>query len=297
MARPQKQGIDYFPFDVDFFEDEKIEAISGEFGIKGEITVIRLLCAIYRNGYFVLWSDIQRMRLLKKLPGVSSELLDRIVNRLVRWDFFDKDLFHSARVLTSSGIQKRYFSAVQRRKFGDSLPFLIGSNECDRDTARKNGVNVYNNSSQEELMYAKTPQSKVKESKVNENEYPPTPPGGGVCVFPFDENSPVMVRVHEVIPDPKVREAFREFVRVRYDNGHTISETSVARHLKRLIEISTDPQKQLDLIDLAIVKNWKTIFPEPPPHATGPPKTKQARDFKKEDYKVDPNYDPKAIKF
>lgn len=42
MARPNKMGLDYFPFDVDFFNDEKIVAISGEFGIKGEIVVIKL---------------------------------------------------------------------------------------------------------------------------------------------------------------------------------------------------------------------------------------------------------------
>ena len=34
MARPRKTGLDYFPFDVDFFEDEKIVAIAGEFGLK-----------------------------------------------------------------------------------------------------------------------------------------------------------------------------------------------------------------------------------------------------------------------
>ena len=41
MASPNKMGLDYFPFDVDFFNDEKIVAISGEFGIKGEIVVIK----------------------------------------------------------------------------------------------------------------------------------------------------------------------------------------------------------------------------------------------------------------
>ena len=46
MARPNKMGLDYFPFDVDFFNDEKIVAISGEFGIKGEIVVIKLLCDV-----------------------------------------------------------------------------------------------------------------------------------------------------------------------------------------------------------------------------------------------------------
>ena len=52
MARPTKEGLDYFPLDVDVFEDEKIEAIAGEFGLKGEIAVIKLLCAIYKKGYF-----------------------------------------------------------------------------------------------------------------------------------------------------------------------------------------------------------------------------------------------------
>ena len=115
MARPAKQGLDYFPFDVDFFEDEKIAAISGEFGVKGEITVVKLLCAIYRNGYFILWDEPLKYKLLRDLPGVSAELLDRIVYRLVKWGFFDEALFNSVKVLTSRGIQKRYFSITRRR--------------------------------------------------------------------------------------------------------------------------------------------------------------------------------------
>ena len=43
MARPEEKGLKYYPFDVDFFNDEKIEAISGEFGIKGEIVAVRLV--------------------------------------------------------------------------------------------------------------------------------------------------------------------------------------------------------------------------------------------------------------
>ena len=57
MARPNKIGLDYFPLDVDIFEDEKISAISGEFGIKGEITVIKLLCA---NGNKAALCDIPK---------------------------------------------------------------------------------------------------------------------------------------------------------------------------------------------------------------------------------------------
>ena len=131
MARPRKTGLGYFPLDVDFFDDEKIVAISGEFGIKGELTAIKLLCAIYRNGYFIEWSDMLRMKMLRSLAGVSPELLDSIVNRLVKWDFFDKALFDSAKILTSRGIQKRFFEA-SKRWTGKSIDAF--SNISVRDT-------------------------------------------------------------------------------------------------------------------------------------------------------------------
>lgn len=182
MARPNKQGLDYFSFDVDFFEDEKIEAISGEFGIKGEIATIKLLCAVYRNGYFILWSDMLKMKLLKNLPGISSELLDAILNRLVVWDFFDKSLFDSVGVLTSKGIQRRFFEATKRRQISENLPYILIN-------ADNNEVNAYNNSSRGELLHTKTTQSKVKKSKVKKKEenIPPISPEGEIEI-PFDEN-------------------------------------------------------------------------------------------------------------
>ena len=108
MARPRKEGLDYFPLDVDFFNDEKITAIAGEFGLKGEITAIKLLCAIYRNGYFTVWNELLKFKLLKDLPGVSADLFESIVNRLVLWGFFDKALFDSASILTSKSMQRTW---------------------------------------------------------------------------------------------------------------------------------------------------------------------------------------------
>lgn len=127
MARPIKHGLDYFPFDVDFFSDEKIVAISGEFGIKGEITAIKLLCAIYRNGYFIEWSEMLKFKLLKELPGVNANLLEDIIARLVKWGFFNKHLFDSEGVLTSKGIQRRYqaICAKMHRKNVIQLHWLL----------------------------------------------------------------------------------------------------------------------------------------------------------------------------
>lgn len=155
MARPTKDGLDYFPLDVDMFEDEKIEAIAGEFGIKGELAVIKLLCAVYKKGYFIVWNDLTKATLLKRLPGVSKELLDQIVARLVAWEFFNEDLFNSAKVLTSGNIQAVYFEATKRRKTPKPSKYIVNVN----DNTTNNSVNADINT-----------QSKVKERKVNKSK-------------------------------------------------------------------------------------------------------------------------------
>lgn len=155
MARPAKEGLDYFPLDVGIFEDEKIEAIAGEFGIKGELAVIKLLCAIYKKGYFILWDDLSQATLLKRLPGVSKEMLNQIVNRLVLWGFFDKELFDSVKVLTSENIQATFFEATKRRKTPKPTKYI---------------VNVNSNSQNETVNADINTQSKVKESKVNKSK-------------------------------------------------------------------------------------------------------------------------------
>lgn len=112
-----KKGMEYFPLDVDFFEDEKIQFVSSRFGIKGEIFTIRLLTRIYRNGYFTKW-DEDAAYLFSKVAGkeFTPGLANSIVHELVKRGFFDKTLFDSLGILTSHGIQRRFFKACERRK-------------------------------------------------------------------------------------------------------------------------------------------------------------------------------------
>lgn len=127
MARTNKVGIDYFPFDVDFFSDEKIEFTSARFGIKGEIVAIRLLCKIYRNGYYTNWNEDEVTLFAKRAgDGITPSLVNEIVNELVKRGFFEKSIFDRFKILTSNGIQKRYFEITKRYKSIDVIKeFLL----------------------------------------------------------------------------------------------------------------------------------------------------------------------------
>lgn len=113
-----KEGLDYFSFDVDFFQDKKIQFLSARFGIKGEIFTIKLLCSIYRQGYYIEW-DADTALLFASLVGFNGEshgLVNDIVDELFKRGFLDETIFKKFGVLTSAGIQKRYLKACDRRK-------------------------------------------------------------------------------------------------------------------------------------------------------------------------------------
>lgn len=162
MARVQKQGLDYFPFDVVFFDDDKIEFVSAKFGAAGEIITIKLLCRIYsKEGYYCPWTDDESILFAKK-SGFDWILVNDVVRELLQRDFFDNEIFKCHRILTSYGIQERFFEACQRRKIVKcNIEYL---SECIRVTF--NGQNVTLNGKNVTL----STQSKVKESKVKESK-------------------------------------------------------------------------------------------------------------------------------
>ena len=110
-------GIEYYPFNVDFFDDDKIALIEGEFGMKGTVIAIRLLCKIYREGYYYKWGDDECLIFAKKTGAdIVPNTIREVVNGLLRRSFFDKGVFEQFGILTSRGIQQRYFDAVRRRQ-------------------------------------------------------------------------------------------------------------------------------------------------------------------------------------
>ena len=52
-------GINYFPVGVNFMEENAMEVIEAKYGIKGSAIVLKLLCKIYKEGYFIRWDEEQ----------------------------------------------------------------------------------------------------------------------------------------------------------------------------------------------------------------------------------------------
>lgn len=120
MARPSKQGIDYFPLDVDLDCDDKLSMIIGEFGYKGEIIYTKLLAWIYKhNGYYLIWNETEQLKFAKRVAyigGPSVSLINEIVARCIKWGLFDRSVFESLQVLTSTRIQMTWMDATRKRK-------------------------------------------------------------------------------------------------------------------------------------------------------------------------------------
>ncbi|EHM37847.1 hypothetical protein HMPREF0080_02031 [Anaeroglobus geminatus F0357] len=72
MARPLKQGLDYFPLDTDFLQDIKVRRLIRACGSSAIPMLIGLLVNIYRgDGYYLRW-DSDMTFLISDEVGISE---------------------------------------------------------------------------------------------------------------------------------------------------------------------------------------------------------------------------------
>lgn len=113
MGRPQKRGLDYFSLDT--MMDTKIELIEASHGLVGYAVVVKLWQKIYGGeGYFYTFGEDEQL-LFTKHNGVSIDMITSILAECFKRGIFSKDKYERYGILTSSGVQKRYFEATQKR--------------------------------------------------------------------------------------------------------------------------------------------------------------------------------------
>lgn len=164
MAAPIKQGLDYFPLEVDLDNDDKLGMIIAEFDHKGEFLFIKLLSWIYKNdGYYIEWNEEHKLKFLRryKYCGFTMGFINEVVPRCVKWELFNKVVFDRFQILTSTRIQTTWLDASRKRISRTYKPEIWLIPENDKLTAEETPKKAEETD--------KVKETKVKETKVKKS--------------------------------------------------------------------------------------------------------------------------------
>lgn len=165
-------GINYFPLNVHL--DDKFELIEAEFGLKGFAIVVKLFQKIYgQQGYYCEWTEDVAL-LFGKNVGLGGDAVSEIVRAAIKRGIFDSELYDKYQILTSRGIQERYFEAVSRRKEVEVRKeyLLIKVDQIYKNVRILNeNVNIssknVNISEQKKVEESKVKEKRVEESRID----------------------------------------------------------------------------------------------------------------------------------
>ncbi len=165
MARPSKQGVDYFPLDVNM--SDSVRLVEAEFGLTGFAVIIKLYQRIYGGaGYYCRWTEEVALLFASDLK-LGGNVVSEIVAACIKRGIFDRSMLDRFGILTSQGIQSRYLKMVKRRDGFEIDPqYALVSYSQNEVSVNNNAVFARKNSEN----VCKNPQSKVNESKVNESK-------------------------------------------------------------------------------------------------------------------------------
>lgn len=117
MGRKPKTGIEYAGWDVDVFEDRKIQDLLDGCGVAG-FTVYFALCqrAYATSGYYLRWEARDAIIIKHDLRDkVDEKTVRAAVDLCLDLGLFDAELYLQYGVLTSRSIQSRYALVLPKR--------------------------------------------------------------------------------------------------------------------------------------------------------------------------------------
>lgn len=178
MARPLKNGLSYFPFDVDFFSDKKIKRLRAKYGTDGIAVYLYLLCEIYRSGYYVDYDEDLILDVsdeLKISENETTQIMNYLVGRsLLQLITAKSKLANPVKVLTAASVQRRYQEAKKGAKRDievDSEFWVLEKEETESFIkVRLVGGNSENNDNKSEKNVFKSENNYIKKSKVKESK-------------------------------------------------------------------------------------------------------------------------------
>lgn len=146
-------SVDYFPLTVNFFDRDAIELAEAKYGIRVDGAVCKLLCKIFKEGYYIPWGEEQSLIFARKLGGELKRKRDRRnhSNFGLTKDSLTKKSYEKFQILTSLEIQHIWIDATCRRKRKlEDLPYLL-VNDTQKQEKENNTKDANNSSVQGEL--------------------------------------------------------------------------------------------------------------------------------------------------
>lgn len=178
MAGQPKRGLDFAVWDVHLFDDdERFDVLIDAQGWDG-FGVFFWICpkAYATNGYYYKWrEETSAATIAKRMSGgIKSDTVNQVVKLCLRIGLFDNGLFDRESILTNKMMQERYMYAIEKRSVRgrtiNRLYWLLKTEETKAYIViPENEHNLSEN--EHNLSENDTKKSKVKESKVNRNNY------------------------------------------------------------------------------------------------------------------------------
>ena len=165
-----KEGIDSFLLNC--HTNENLSEIEAAYGIKGFAVIVRLWQKIYsEKGYYCEWTERSPLLFLSTWfgggSGVELNLINEVVGTALRNGIFNAELYDKYHILTSDGIQTRYFEVVKRRAVVEVInEYLLVSVDNLRGNVSRKSISVNKNAKN----VSRNSTSKGKESKGKERE-------------------------------------------------------------------------------------------------------------------------------
>lgn len=178
MGNKPKKGFDYFSLEVRIFDNIKIRKLLKYQSNSAVLVYINILCFIYEKGYYIEFDDDLPFYISEKLKINEKEVIDAI-KTCCDVGLFDKNLCEKHRILTSAGIQERYFTMCtsSKRKFIKCNFLLINSEGIPISSENMPISSEEITINSENIPQRKEKERKEKENKKNEIKETATPDG------------------------------------------------------------------------------------------------------------------------
>lgn len=246
MARPLKQGLDYFPLDVGFLQDMKVRRIIKSCGASAISVLIWLLGSCYRDdGYYIWWTEDLPFIVADEI-GVTEGCVQEVVKRALQVGFFDAGMKEKHGILTSAGIQKRFLEVTSRRKAAFlRRDFALISVNVDNNSINvcNNSINVYGNEQ------SKVKKRKGKESKEKEGEKNVLSSQDEIIQSYFSSN-------------PELEKSIKRWMDMRKKRKASVSPTALKKNLTQLKKLSNgNIEDAVLIVEQSIENQWLGFWP------------------------------------